>query len=55
MGHLLGRLVRDELGYPGDLIAIDEVELGQLDYVDVGIPLQPSGVVPVTIKSLVFH
>ncbi len=55
VGHLLGRLVRDELGYRGDLIAIDEVELGQLDYVDVGTPLQPSGVVPVTIKSLVFH
>lgn len=55
VGHLLGRLVRDELGYQGDLIAIDEIVLGQLDYVDVGIPLQPSGVVPVTIKSLVFN
>ena len=49
----LGAVLRDELGVSG-VIALDSLDLGELDYVDVGAPLAPSGVVPVIVKSLVF-
>ena len=50
----IGRLLTEELGFAGDLVAIDGVELKELDFVDVGAPISPPGVVPVVIKSLLF-
>ncbi|HEV2010486.1 MAG TPA: ethanolamine ammonia-lyase reactivating factor EutA [Candidatus Limnocylindria bacterium] len=50
----LGTILRDELRFTGELITLDGLELGDLDYIDVGAPLPPSGVVPVVVKSLVF-
>ncbi|HUN34441.1 MAG TPA: ethanolamine ammonia-lyase reactivating factor EutA [Trebonia sp.] len=54
IGRTLGLLLRDELGIANDLVVIDGVLLHDLDYVDLGRVRQPSGTVPVTIKSLVF-
>jgi ethanolamine utilization protein EutA len=51
----LGGILRDELRLRGDLITLDNLELGDLDYIDVGEPVPPSGVVPVIVKSLVFR
>ena len=51
----LGAILRDELRFKGDLVTLDGLELGDLDYIDVGTPLAPSGVVPVIVKSLVFQ
>src|SRR5437588_12839514 len=50
----LGAVLRDELGFKGELITLDGLDLGDLDYIDVGAPQPPSGVVPVIVKSLVF-
>ena len=50
----LGGVLRDELHFKGDLVTLDGLELGELDYIDVGAPVAPSGVVPVIVKSLVF-
>ena len=50
----LGHLMRDELGIHADLLVLDGLTLLDFDYIDLGRPRQPSGVVPVTIKSLVF-
>ena len=50
----LGHLLRHELGFQGELITLDGLELGDLDYIDIGLPQPPSGVVPVIVKSLVF-
>ena len=50
----LGAVLRNELHFKGDLVTLDGLELGDLDYIDVGAPLPPSGVVPVIVKSLVF-
>jgi ethanolamine utilization protein EutA len=50
----LGRLLEQELGMGRPLVAIDGVELADLDFVDVGDLLDPPGVVPVVIKSLLF-
>ena len=54
IARTLGLLLRDELGVTNDLVVIDGVLLRDLDYVDLGRVRQPSGTVPVTIKSLVF-
>jgi ethanolamine utilization protein EutA len=51
----LGAILRDELHFNGDLVTLDGLELGDLDYIDVGTPVAPSGVVPVIVKSLVFQ
>ncbi|HSW94954.1 MAG TPA: ethanolamine ammonia-lyase reactivating factor EutA [Patescibacteria group bacterium] len=50
----LGAVLRDELAFQGDLMTLDGLELGDLDYIDIGTPQPPSGVVPVIVKSLVF-
>jgi ethanolamine utilization protein EutA (predicted chaperonin) len=50
----LGAVLREELQFSGDLVTLDGLELGELDYIDVGAPVAPSGVVPVIVKSLVF-
>jgi ethanolamine utilization protein EutA len=50
----LGHVLRQELGLVGELITLDGLDLGDLDYIDIGVPQPPSGVVPVIVKSLVF-
>lgn len=50
----LGRILHEELELSRDLICIDSVELKELDYIDVGAFLDPPGVIPVVIKSLLF-
>ncbi|HEY8732310.1 MAG TPA: ethanolamine ammonia-lyase reactivating factor EutA [Candidatus Limnocylindria bacterium] len=50
----LGAILRDEIGVTGEVITLDGLDLGDLDYVDVGLPQPPSGVVPVIVKTLVF-
>lgn len=50
----LGHILRNELAFEGELITLDGLELGDLDYIDIGVPQPPSGVVPVIVKSLVF-
>jgi len=49
----LGAIFRDELHVAG-VVTLDGLDLGDLDYIDVGVPQPPSGVVPVIVKSLVF-
>lgn len=51
----LGRLLREELGVASELLVIDGLALRDFDYIDIGRLRFPSGTVPVTIKSLVFH
>ena len=50
----LAAVLRDELAFSGELITLDGLDLGELDYIDIGTPQAPSGVVPVIVKSLVF-
>ncbi len=51
----LGRIMRNELGVePRDVLCLDAIELADLDYVDVGRPVEPAKVVPVVVKSLLF-
>lgn len=50
----LGGILKEELAVPGEVIAIDGIDVGDLDYVDIGRPLGVSESLPVTVKSLVF-
>jgi ethanolamine utilization protein EutA len=54
VGKSFGHLLRDELGLAGPIVSIDGVQLQELDFVDVGEFVDPPGVVPVVIKSLLF-
>ena len=54
VGMSLGRLMAEELDAKGKVIAVDGVRLSEFDYVDVGEVIQPTNVVPVVIKSLLF-
>jgi ethanolamine utilization protein EutA len=46
---------REEWDVKSDVLSIDGVGLSDVDFIDLGRILQPSGAVPVTIKSLVFQ
>ncbi|MGH6948062.1 MAG: ethanolamine ammonia-lyase reactivating factor EutA [Kiloniellales bacterium] len=54
VGLTLGRILSEELKPGCDVISIDGLKLGDLDYVDIGTRIPGSGVVPVVIKSLLF-
>lgn len=54
VGASLGRILHDELHLAGKIVSIDGIKLRELDFVDVGELLNPPGVVPVVIKSLLF-
>lgn len=54
VGQSIGRILDQELGLGSHVIAIDGVQLKDLDFVDLGELLNPPGVVPVVIKSLLF-
>ena len=50
----LGGILKEELGLKREVIAVDGVEVGDLDYVDIGRPMGVSESLPVTVKSLLF-
>ena len=50
----LGAMLREEMGLPNEVLALDGIVLRDFDYVDVGRIRMPSAMIPVTVKSLVF-
>jgi ethanolamine utilization protein EutA len=54
VGKSLGRVIRHEIAPQADVIAIDGVQLKELDYVDIGSVIAVTNVVPIIIKSLLF-
>jgi ethanolamine utilization protein EutA len=54
IGASLGGILDEDLHVTAPLIAIDGLQLVELDYVDVGELIQPAHVVPVVVKSLAF-
>ena len=55
VARTLGLILKEELGVPVEILAVDGVELRDFDYIDLGRVRLPSGTVPVTIKSLLFR
>ncbi|HEX9879602.1 MAG TPA: ethanolamine ammonia-lyase reactivating factor EutA, partial [Candidatus Binatia bacterium] len=50
----LGGVLKEELNVQQEVIAVDGIDVGDLDYIDIGRPMGVSEVVPVTVKSLMF-
>lgn len=50
----LGGILKEELRLDRAVIAIDGIEVGDLDYIDIGQPMGATEVIPVTVKSLMF-
>ena len=55
LAGLIGRILRDDFSIESPLLCLDGVTLSDFDFIDLGKTLEPSGTVPVTIKSLVFQ
>jgi ethanolamine utilization protein EutA len=51
----VGNVIRRETDLKRNLLTLDELELADGDWVDIGAPLVGGQVFPVTVKSLVFH
>lgn len=54
VGRSLGRVLVEEFSPGAQIVALDGLEVRELDYLDVGEMLRPAGVVPVVVKSLAF-
>ncbi len=52
---LIGALLQQEFKVSGNLVCIDQVQLREFDYIDIGRRLAAQDVVPVVVKSLVFR
>jgi ethanolamine utilization protein EutA len=50
----LGGILKEELKFEREIIAIDGIEVGDLDFIDIGEPMGITEVIPVTVKSLMF-
>lgn len=55
VGRLIGQILSEELVFARALLSVDDLTLEEFDFVDIGEVIQPAGVVPVLIKSLLFH
>jgi ethanolamine utilization protein EutA len=55
LAGLVGTILRDDFAVENALLCLDGVTLSDFDFIDLGKTLEPSGTVPVTIKSLVFQ
>jgi len=55
VGGVIGASLREDRGLATEVLSIDGIVLRDFDFVDIGRVLEPSGTVPVTIKSLVFQ
>ncbi|HEV8353793.1 MAG TPA: ethanolamine ammonia-lyase reactivating factor EutA [bacterium] len=52
---LVGSLLQHEFRVPGSIVCIDQVHLREFDYIDIGRRLPAQDIVPVVVKSLIFH
>jgi ethanolamine utilization protein EutA len=55
IGGLVGAIIKEDMDVPNEVVAVDEVEVTDLDFVDVGQPLGNRSAVPVVVKSLIFE
>lgn len=55
VGGIVGAILKEERTIINEVLSIDGITLRDFDFIDIGRVLEPSGTVPVTIKSLVFQ
>ena len=54
VGRTLGEILKRDLAVRSTIVSVDGMQLKEFDYVDIGEVLEPTRVVPVVIKSLLF-
>jgi ethanolamine utilization protein EutA (predicted chaperonin) len=54
VARAFGRLLKEEIRWPGTVVVVDGIEVGNLDHLDIGTPLGYTGALPVTVTSLQF-
>jgi ethanolamine utilization protein EutA len=54
VGRLIGAHLREEMAIGVPVVSIDGIQVGALDFIDIGLPVSGIGAVPVVVKSLVF-
>ncbi|MFB3883868.1 MAG: ethanolamine ammonia-lyase reactivating factor EutA [Thermodesulfobacteriota bacterium] len=54
IANLMGSILAEKLGSSKEIICLDGIEVGDLDYVDIGTEIESSRTVPVVVKNLVF-
>ncbi|MFQ5850277.1 MAG: ethanolamine ammonia-lyase reactivating factor EutA [Candidatus Binatia bacterium] len=50
----LGGILKEELKVKQEVIAVDGIDVGDLDFIDIGLPMGITEVIPVTIRSFMF-
>jgi ethanolamine utilization protein EutA len=55
VGRTVGACLKEDRRVGNEVLSVDGIVLRDFDFIDIGRVLEPSGTVPVTIKSLVFH
>jgi len=50
----LGGILKEELKLEPEIIAVDSIDVGDLDFIDVGGAMGVTEVIPVTIRSFMF-
>jgi ethanolamine utilization protein EutA len=51
---IIGQALQDEMRIRSPLVCVDQIQLSDLDFIDIGQVVPDKGVVPVVVKSLVF-
>ena len=54
IGGLVGSILKEEMGVKPEVVCVDEIAVGDLDFVDIGEEIKNRQAVPVVVKSLVF-
>lgn len=54
IANLVGSILAEKSGHARDIVCVDGINVGDLDYVDIGTEIQSSRTVPVVVKNLVF-
>jgi ethanolamine utilization protein EutA len=54
IANLIGSILAEKLGFSKEILCVDGIEVGDLDYVDIGGEIESSRTVPVVVKNLVF-
>lgn len=52
---IIGDMLKSEMGVRRKVVCVDGVSLGDLEFIDIGSKIYPAGVLPLTVKSLLFH
>lgn len=54
IAKLIGSVLTEDIDYLGDLICLDGVEVGDMDFVDIGTAIGYSKNIPIVVKNIVF-